>query len=102
MFVDDKQLYYRFVPSNVTATNKVLNNDHAAVYKFSQSHCLSLNTHKFVVILLNNSLNLLLSSLNLHIKCASLRMEKNVIRLGLILDESLRFNQCVTKCIYSI
>lgn len=95
LFANDTQLYYCFVPSNITVANEVLSNDLASIYKFPQSHCISLNASKCVSIPLNNSSSSLSSILNLDSNLYLCGWKKTVKSLGLILDEFLHFNHYV-------
>lgn len=101
MYADDTQLYYSFRPEDYQSAMQKINSDLRNLSEISVQHSLNLNPSKSAMLIFgkkSHTVNLK-NLLNIELNGSRLRFSNSAKNLGLILDNTLRFRDQVSKMV---
>ena len=99
-YADDTQLYHSFKKDNFLLAENMINNNLEIIYNVSHKHNLSLNPNKCVVLMFGGRNDVdALSQMQIKINGENLPIVKSAKSLGVVFDDSLKFNLQVNKVI---
>lgn len=100
-YADDTQIYLSFEKENVNEYCQKINDDLRSLQTVSLKHSLVLNLKKCCLMLFGPkpSIEYIKNQVNIKIDDTTLEIKNNTRNLGLIFDNSLRFEQHISNCI---
>lgn len=99
-YADDTQLYHSFHRDNFLLSQDLINENLEAIYNMSLKHNLSLNPNKCVVLMFGGRNDTdVINQMHIKINGGNLTTVKSAKSLGVVFDNSLKFNLQVNKVI---